>query len=112
MRARTWVTFLATTAALSLGIGIPVVAVTVKPASEVVRGTVVSLVPDKHAVLIHAISGSRELRGRTVRVRIRTGQQVRTSAGEEDVNRLLPGEHVSAHVLPGSLEAQDITATD
>lgn len=111
MRARTRVTILATTAALTLGIGIPVVALTVKPTSEVVRGTVVSLVPDQHAVLIHAVSGTRKLRGRTVLVRVRAGQQVRTGAGSENVDLLLPGEHVRAHLRPGSLQAQDITAT-
>jgi hypothetical protein len=112
MRARTQITILATTAALSLGIGIPVLAVTIKPSSEEIRGTVVSLVPDEHAVLIHAVSGSRKLRGHTILVRVRTGQLVRTSHGDEDVERLLPGQPVSAHLRPGSLLAQDIIAAN
>jgi hypothetical protein len=111
MRARTQITVMATTAALILGIGIPVLAVTLKPSTEVVRGTVVSLVPEKHAVLIHSLTGRRDLRGRTILVRVRTGQQVRTRTGSEDIDRLLPGQHVSAHLKPGSLQAQDITIT-
>ena len=112
MRARTQITILATAAALTLGIGIPVLALTVKPSSEVVSGTVVSFVPDEHTVLIHAVSGSRVLRGRTVRVRVPAGLLVRTSDGVEDVGRLVPGQQVSARVHPGSLKAQDITVTD
>lgn len=111
MRTPTQITVLTTTAALTLGVGIPVLAVTLKPAGEVVRGTVVSPVPGMHAVLIHPVGGGREIHGRTVLVRVRKGQLVRTRSGSEDVDLLLPGQHVQAHLRPGSHQAQDITAT-
>lgn len=110
MRTRTQITVLATAAALTLGIGIPVAALTVQPSTEIVQGTVVSLVPDEHAVLIHSTGGGEQLRGQNILVRVPLRKKIQTSHGQMDVARLRPGQYVTARVRPGSFEAQSMTA--
>ena len=111
MRVRNQITVLATAAALTLGIGIPVVALTVKPATELVRGTVVSQVPDEHAILIHSIAGAEQFRGHSILIRVPIGQKIQTSHGPENVALLHPGQPVTARFRIGSFEAVTITAT-
>ena len=111
MTARTRITVLAAAAALALAIGIPVVALTVKPSTEVVSGTVLSVVPAERALLIRPGDGSRPQEP-PILVHVPPGQQIQLPHGRESLDLLLPGQHVTARVLTRSLTAQAITASD
>jgi hypothetical protein len=92
-----------------LAVGIPLSVLALRPSTEVVEGTVVSVATDDNVVLVHSIGGARGLRGRTVVVRVPAGQRVRIGYGDEDLYFLRPGQHVTVRVRLGSHEAERIT---
>ena len=109
MRPRTQITVLTCSAALALAIGIPLSVFTLRPSTELVEGTVVSVVAEDNVVLVHSVGGARGLRGHTVLVRVPAGQRVRIGVGDEDLYFLRPGQRVSVRVRLGSHEAERIT---
>jgi hypothetical protein len=111
VRARTQITVLVTAAAITLGIGFPVLALTLTPSTELVEGTVVSVVPADHAVLVHAVAGARQLRGRDVLVRVPAGQLITIGGRSEDLDQLRCGQEITARVRIGSLRAQRIAVS-
>lgn len=112
MRARAQITLLASLAAISLGIGIPVFALTVKPSTHLLQGTVVSVAPGEHTVLVHSDDGNGNPGGHNVLVRLTAGQQVKIKHGTEDPRLLLPGQSVTAQIHRGTFNAESIALTD
>jgi hypothetical protein len=107
MRARTQITVLVSFAALSLGVGIPVFAFTVTPKIDVIQGTVVSVAPHRHTVLVHSYLGTIRP-GRDVLLQLPPRQRVVLTHGSEDLARLLPGQYVTAQLRRGTLDVQRI----
>jgi hypothetical protein len=112
VRKRTQISLLASISALALGLGIPIFAIVIRPSTDLIDGTVVAVVPKQHSVLIRSVAGTKEFRGRTVIVHVPVGQKVRVGVGEEELNRVLPGQHVTATVQRGSFEATRISVSN
>jgi hypothetical protein len=109
VRPRTQITVLTCSAALALAIGIPLSVLALRPSTEVVEGTVVSVREEDNVVLVHSLGGARGLRGQTVLVRVPAGQPVQIGVGEESLYFLRPGQRVTVRVRLGSHEAEKIT---
>jgi hypothetical protein len=103
MRARTQITVLVSFAALSLGVGIPMFAFTVTPKTDLIQGTVVSVAPHHHTVLVHSVPP-----GRDVLLHLPPRQRVVLTHGSEDLAHLLPGQYVTAQIRRGTLDVQRI----
>ena len=111
MRAGTQITVLVTAAAITLGVGFPVLALTLTPSTERLEGTVVSVVPADHTVLVHAVAGAQQLRGHDVLVHVPAGQQVTIEHRTEDLDQLRCGQEITARVRVGSLRSERIVVT-
>jgi hypothetical protein len=109
VRPRTQITVLTFSAALTLAVGIPLSVLALRPSTELVEGTVVSVVTADNVVLIHSLGGARGLRGQTVVVRVPAGQRVKIGYQDEALCLLRPGQRVSVRVHLGSHEAQQIS---
>jgi hypothetical protein len=111
VRAGTQITVLVTAAAITLGVGFPVLALTLTPSTERLEGTVVSVVPADHTVLVHDVAGAGQLRGHDVLIHVPAGQQVTIEHHSEDLDQLRCGQEITARVRVGSHRSQWITAS-
>jgi hypothetical protein len=113
VRTRTKVSLLTSIAALTLGLGILLFAVVLRPSTETIAGTVVALAPGQLSVVIHTDDRTdrKSLRGRNVIVHLAPGQKVATADGQEELRLVLAGQKVLVTVRRGSFDAEQISVS-
>jgi hypothetical protein len=99
-----WMLTLGTVSSLSLGIGIPVVAVTVHNQTQIVGGPVMSVDPSSRTLVLHDLDGPTSTHGSDVTVRLPRGRRVDLTGNTggtgraEDLGDLAPGQIVRARI--------------
>jgi len=93
-----WMLTLGTASSLSLGIGIPVVAVTAHNQTQIVGGPVMSVDPSSRTIVLHNLDGPASTHGSDVAVHLPRGKRVGLTQGTEYLGDLTPGQIVRARI--------------
>jgi hypothetical protein len=96
---RKWVALLSTLCGMALGAGIPLLALTSVPRTEIAEGAVVWVHPADHELLIHDTGGDGGLRGRDVLVRLPyRHRRLAVIPGDQALTALHAGELVRLRI--------------